>query len=144
MFNESSRAANSRRQAGFTLAEVLAALVFMAIVIPVAVQGVRVAGLAGQVGERRSTAARIADRLLNEFQATGQLLSGQQSGLVREGTREYRWRLLTEPWAGENMTEVTMRVFFDVQGKEYEASLTTLVDPDALSAISSTSRGGTL
>ena len=34
------------RRAGFTLAEVLAALAFMAIVIPVAVQGLRIASRA--------------------------------------------------------------------------------------------------
>ena len=37
----------SRRQAAFTLVEVLAALTFMAIVVPVAIQGVRVANRAG-------------------------------------------------------------------------------------------------
>src|SRR5215207_7041870 len=55
----------------FTLAEVLAALAFMAIVIPVAVNGLRVANLAGQVGERKAVAARVAERVLNEWTVTG-------------------------------------------------------------------------
>src|SRR5436190_13357159 len=54
----------------FTLAEVLAALAFMAIVIPVAVNGLRVANLAGQVGQRKAVAARIAERVLNEYTTT--------------------------------------------------------------------------
>ncbi|MBM3822298.1 MAG: hypothetical protein FJ404_05275 [Verrucomicrobia bacterium] len=133
-----------RASAGFTLAEVLAALLFMAIVIPVAVQAVRVAGLAGQVGERRSAAARIGDRLLQEMIATRELLSATQSGMVREGGREYRWRLRTEPWPFENLTEVTLQVFFDAQGQEYDATLTTLVDPETFLGVTTSSRGGTL
>src|SRR6187401_1688498 len=45
-----------RVRAAFTLVEVLAALAFMAIVIPVAVDGLRVANLAGQVGQRKAVA----------------------------------------------------------------------------------------
>ena len=52
-----------RRRAAFTLAEVLAALLFMAIVIPVALEGLRIASLAGQVGERKAAAARVAERV---------------------------------------------------------------------------------
>src|SRR5882762_4963509 len=54
-----------RRCAGFTLAEVLAALLFMAIVIPVAVQGLHIASRAGSVSERKAVGARIAERKLN-------------------------------------------------------------------------------
>ena len=50
----------------FTLAEVLAALVFMAIVIPVAMQGLHIAGRAGAVAERKREAVRVAERVLNE------------------------------------------------------------------------------
>ena len=52
-------ARDKRRHAGFTLVEVLAALLFMAIVIPVAVEGLRIASLAGQVAQRKSVAARV-------------------------------------------------------------------------------------
>jgi len=52
--------------AGFTLAEVLAALMFLAIVIPTAVEALHVASLAGEVAAGKSEAARVADRVLNE------------------------------------------------------------------------------
>ena len=57
------RPAIRRARAAFTLVEVLAALLFMAIVIPVAVDGLRLANLAGQVGQRKAAAARIAERI---------------------------------------------------------------------------------
>src|SRR5215469_14289664 len=50
----------------FTLAEVLAAMLFLAIVIPAALEALHVAGLAGEVAARKGAAARLADRLLNE------------------------------------------------------------------------------
>ena len=47
------------RAAAFTLAEVLAALLFMAIVIPAAVEGLHIASLAGTVAARKGEAAHI-------------------------------------------------------------------------------------
>ena len=120
-------AAKSAR-AAFTLVEVLAALTFMAIVIPVAVRGLRVASLAGQVGQRKPVAARIAERVLNELSVTGQLQGGAQSGVAREGALEYRWNVRTGPWPRDAMRLVTVQVTFPVQGQEYDVHLSTLMD----------------
>jgi type II secretory pathway pseudopilin PulG len=127
------------RRAGFTLAEVLAALAFMSIVIPVTVQGIRIASQAGQVGERRAVAARVADRLMNELLVTGQVSQGVADGLLQEGTRTFNWNLTTQPWTQDNMTLVTLRVAFDVQGQEYDVTLNTLVDETQNSTTSSSS-----
>lgn len=118
-------------RAGFTLAEVLAALAFMAIVIPVAVQGIAVASRAGQVAARKADAARIGDRVLNELEVTGQLLSGVQSGVIEEGTREFRWSMQTQSWLEGNLNQVTVSVAFEVQGQTYDVQLATLIDPNA-------------
>jgi prepilin-type N-terminal cleavage/methylation domain-containing protein len=120
-------------RAGFTLAEVLAALAFMAIVIPVAVQGVAVASRAGQVAARKADAARIGDRVLNELEVTGQLLSGVQTGVIREGAREFRWSMQTQSWLEGNLNQVTVSVAFEVQGQAYDLRLATLIDPNAAS-----------
>jgi Tfp pilus assembly protein PilV len=58
--------ANKNRTGAFTLAEVLAALLFLAIVIPAAVEALHVASLSGEVAARKGMAARVADRILNE------------------------------------------------------------------------------
>jgi type II secretory pathway pseudopilin PulG len=115
-------------RAGFTLAEVLAALVFMAIVIPVAVQGVRIAARAGQVAERKVEAARVAERLLNEIIVTHQGEQSAQSGTVLEGARKYRWHLRNENWDKDALRLLTMEVIFIVQGDEYDVHLSTLWD----------------
>src|SRR6185503_16524918 len=85
--------AGKRADGAFTLAEVLAALVFMAIVIPVAIQGLRVASLAGEVGQRKGQAARIAERVLNESIVTTNWNQSLQNGTVTEGGRQFQWTL---------------------------------------------------
>ena len=59
------RTSPRRRCAGFTLAEVLAALLFMAIVIPTAIEAMHLASRAGSVAARKSEAAVVAQRVLS-------------------------------------------------------------------------------
>ena len=125
-----SRGADRSGRRAFTLAEVLAALVFMAIVIPVAVQGLRVASLAGEVGQRKAVAGRIAERVLNEWLIAGQTRSTAQNGTTQEGTQQFRWSLRAERWTADTtaaLNLVTVQVFFPVQGREYDVRVSTIV-----------------
>ena len=114
-------------QAAFTLVEVLAALTLMAIVIPVAVEGMRIANLAGEVGQRKATAARIAGRVLNELIVTGQSHGTAQSGVVHQGAQQYQWSMRSEPWPQDAMRLVIVQVTFPVQGRDYKVRMSTLV-----------------
>ena len=119
-----------RRQsaAGFTLAEVLAALLFMAIVIPVALQGLHVASLAGEVAQRKGDAARVAERILNENLITTNLSQASQTGTLVEGPREYRWTLRNENWNQDAMQVLSVEVVYVVQGRDYSVRLSTLAN----------------
>jgi type II secretory pathway pseudopilin PulG len=127
-----------RRVHAFTLAEVLAALVLMAIVIPVAIEGTGVAGRAGELGVRKADAVRVAQRVLNESIATG---AAQQStsGNVAEDHTNYAWTLTSQPWSVDTMQLVTVQVTFNLQGRDFDVSLDTLVDPAATSSAAGTS-----
>jgi type II secretory pathway pseudopilin PulG len=121
---------NKRAQSGFTLAEVLAALLFMAIVIPVAVQGLRIASLAGEVAERKSQAVRVAERVLHESLVLTNWNKSLQSGTAVEGVREFRYTLRNEKWNQDANTYaptlLTVEVTFPVQGNDYSVRLATL------------------
>jgi hypothetical protein len=119
----------SRRQStgGFTLAEVLAALLFMAIVIPVAMQGLRIASLAGEVAERKGAAARVAERILNENIVTTNWSKSVQTGTVEEGARQFRWTLRNEPWNQDTMQLLSVEVVFAAQDKDCSVRMSTLV-----------------
>jgi type II secretory pathway pseudopilin PulG len=119
----------------FTLAEVLAAMMFMAIVIPTAVEGLRIASLAGEVAQRKMVAARIANSTLNELKATGKLTRSSQHGVVRDKGLEYTWSVQSTPWTEDTlaqMTQNTVKVNFVAQGKNYEVDLSTLTPQNAL------------
>jgi hypothetical protein len=150
---------SNRSAAAFTLAEVLAALLFMAIVIPVAVQGLLIAAKAGEVAQRKGEAARIAERILNENVVTTNWNQSGQSGTVVEGIREFRWTLRTEPWVQNTTNQIpaetstigqlasgqplvnalaasqttlnllSVEVVYSVQSQDYSVRLCTLVNP---------------
>ena len=116
----------------FTLAEVLAALVFMAILIPVALEGLSIASRAGEVAARKSEAALVAERILNENVITTNWNSTVQNGTVRQGIRDFRWTLRNDPWDKDpNQTAIRLlavEVTFAAQGRDYVVRMNTLVD----------------
>lgn len=112
----------------FTLAEVLAALLFLAIVIPTAVEALHVASLAGEVAVRKGVAARVADRILSESLVTTNWTSGNQSGTITEGILDFKWKLTSVTWPEDPMQLLTAKVTFSAQGKDYSVSLSTLAN----------------
>jgi len=118
-----------QRTAAFTLAEVLAALMFMAIVIPVAIEAVRIASLSGEIAERKGEAARVADRVLNESILMTNWTQGTLNGTTTEGTHDFRWTLHSELWPQDpqgQMQLLTAEVTFSAQGRDYSVRLSTL------------------
>jgi len=125
--------AHSQLRRAFTLAEVLAALLLMAIIVPVAMQGVQIASRAGTLGQRKAAAMRVAERVLNELIATDGLTQNTGSGTVAEGDQSYAWTMQTETWPEDAMNLVTVRVVFNVQGNDYNVSLSSIYDPATVS-----------
>lgn len=126
------------RPRAFTLAEVLAALLFMAILIPVAMQGVSVASRAGILGQRKAAAMRIAERVLDEQIATGQVAQATPYGSIVEGDTTYPWTMTTESWTEDAMSVLTVRVSFEVQGTTFDVAASTLYDPAAITTPTAT------
>ena len=122
----------------FTLAEVLAALMFMAIVIPTAVEALRVASLAGEVAARKSEAARIADRVLSESVVTTNWTAGMLSGKVTEGILDFQWKLTATSWPQGSMQLLTAEVTYSAQGKDYSVRMSTLANLQSAQAMGTT------
>jgi hypothetical protein len=87
-----------------------------------------VASLAGEVAARKSEAARVADRILNESVVTTNWSSGIQSGTVTEGILSFRWKLTTASWPQDSMQLLTSEVTYSAQGKDYTVRLSTLAN----------------
>ena len=108
---------------------------FLAIVIPTAVEVLQVASLSGEVAARKSEAARVADRVLSESLVTTNWL-GRQSGSISEGILNFRWTVTSQDWpellpaqAASPLQLVTAEVTYSAQGKDYSVKLSTLASP---------------
>jgi len=127
--NKTPRRGSSKERSGFTFAELLAAMLLVAIVVPVAIQGLTLANRAGILANRKRIAGELADNLLNEWVVTDAWRDGLASGEFGEEWPGYRWVFEENDWEEDDALRlITVRVFFVVQEKEYNASLTTLVE----------------
>jgi prepilin-type N-terminal cleavage/methylation domain-containing protein len=118
-------------QAGFTLVECMAALLFIAIVIPAAVEALHIATGAGEIAVRKGEAAHIADRVLNESIVMTNWNSGAQNGTVSQGADEFHWTLNSQNWPQDTMELLTATVTFSVQGRDYSMQMSTLANLQA-------------
>lgn len=99
----------------------------MAIVIPVAMEGIQVASRSGQIALRKTVAMRIAERMLNESVLTSQTKLPSQTGSVQDNGLTYRWSIQTQTWPEDAMRIVTATVRFPVQGEDCQITLSTLI-----------------
>jgi len=124
------------------LAEVLAAMLFLVLVIPSAVEALHVAALAGEVAARKSQAARVADRLLNESLVMTNWTGGTQSGTTSEGSLDFQWTITSENWPRDAMQLLTAEVTFSAQNKPYTVKMWTLANTLTTSGSSPAPGGG--
>ncbi|HNY26293.1 MAG TPA: type II secretion system protein [Candidatus Sumerlaeota bacterium] len=116
-------------QRGFTFVEILVAMVFMAILVPIAVEALLIANRAGSVAHHKRQAALLASNLLTEMVVTDEWVNGQRSGDLSDQYTNYRWELETSSWSEDSnasLVILTMRVYYTVQGQEYSVNVSTL------------------
>ena len=143
-----ARVRNNTTKSGFTLIEVLAALVFLAILVPVIAEALTLSSRVSTLSDRRAVAAELAENQLNmelvNWQsgaqtngATSGATSGATNGDFGTGYPGYTWKVTQTGWSGDStngMTEMTMEVDFQVQGKAQSVKLSTLVNASLLTA----------
>ena len=102
-------------------------MLFVSLVLPVAVYGIRMASDAGTVAQRKITASQLGEAMLSELAATDQWRNGTPSGNFPEPWDAYEWNLSSEAWHEVGMTELLLEVKFIVRQREIYVYLTTLV-----------------
>ena len=128
---------------GFTLIEVLATLVLLGIVVPVAMRGVSLALAAASTARRTAEAASLAEGKLNELIVDGSWqTSGNTGDFAAENHPEYTWTC--ENASRDYGTyEVVLRVAWTQRGQERNLSLSTLVYPSTTAGATGTGSTGT-
>ena len=117
----------------FTFAEVLASLAFLAILLPVVIGALTAANRAGVVAERTAIATQLGENKLGEWMLGDAWTTAESRGDFGTDWPGYRWELDRGSWDVDTMTELNLAVYFQVQGREHDVRLTTLVS-DSLTA----------
>ena len=98
----------------------------MAIVIPVALEGLRIASQAGVAAQRKVVAAQLAESMLNQTIVTSNWMSSGQSGVFGPQWPGFRYTLKTAPWLQAGLWQLTVEVTYPVQNRECHVRLSTL------------------
>jgi prepilin-type N-terminal cleavage/methylation domain-containing protein len=113
---------------GFTFVEILAALAFLGVLIPVVVSALMVSNRTAVTAERSTIAAQLGENRLNQMMLADAWTSESGRGDFGADWPGYRWEMKQADWNSGAMTELTLDVYFPVQGREQTIRLSTLVN----------------
>jgi type II secretory pathway pseudopilin PulG len=116
----------SRDHRGFTFVEILASMAFLGLLIPVVVSALMVSNRAAVMAERSTIAAQLGENRLSEMMLADAWTSESGRGDFGADWPGYRWELKQADWNSGAMTELTLEVFYSVQGREQSIRLSTL------------------
>jgi prepilin-type N-terminal cleavage/methylation domain-containing protein len=118
-----------RRAGGFTFVELLATVVLLGIIMPVAMRTIGLCTrLAGQ-SRKQMEAASLASIKLTELMASGDWVSGAHSGEFTDWPG-YRWTADVSNWTESTVRQLDVTVYWQSQGRERQLMLSTLVYPE--------------
>ena len=138
----------ARPDGAFTFVEILAALLFLAMVVPAIVGALSVATRASEMAERSALAGELAQNKMSEFVTDNAwqappFTNGDFQGMYPG----YKWELTTESWTGDpvntGVTALHVDVHYTVQGNDHTVRLSTLVYVPSTTTTGTTGTGTT-
>lgn len=117
--------ARAASRSAFTLAEVLATLMLIGIVLPVVMNGVSIALAAASHARYLAQASSLGEAKLTELVTTGDWLLSETNGDFGLEWPQYRWtsQNFTRDFS---MNEIVLRVIWTERGEERTLDLATL------------------
>ncbi len=117
---------------GFTLLEVLAALLLVAIVLPVVMGAIDTSTHIGGLAHDRAEAALLAENKLNEVLLDQSWQFGDASGAFGDDTddpaaKRYIWDLHVEQWQDPTVRMLTLTIHWERRGRLQTLTFTTAV-----------------
>jgi general secretion pathway protein I len=109
---------------GFTLIEVLAALLLLSIFIPVAMMATTQSLRMSETAKQRATAAGLAESKLAELIATGDWQSGSLSGSYGDDFPGFSWEAVVDNWSEANVQQIDVVVYWGTGRNDSGASVT--------------------
>lgn len=125
------------KSGAFTLVEILVTLVFMGVVLPAVVSALLIANRASVAADRAAVATQLAQNEMSELLVDDAWASSASSGDFGPDYPGYTWRLAQRNWTDAAMTELTVEVKFQVQGRDQSVKLATLATQNTGAAAAS-------
>ena len=120
-----ARRQSRRRRSGFTLLEVLATLLLLAIVLPAVMKGYSMALAAASTAKHTAEASSLAQSKLNDLLTQGVSSASGLAGDFSPEHPEYQWSYQSAP-RDFGVTEVRLIVTWLEQGRQRTMNLSTL------------------
>jgi type II secretory pathway pseudopilin PulG len=122
--------------------EVLAALVLIGVVLPIAMRGITLSMAAAAHARHLSEAGALAESKLKEMQLSGDTSTFAGTGDFGVDWPEYRWEA-SSVTRDNGCYEVTIRISWKERQAELSTDLSTLIYPSATSSTGTSVLGGT-
>jgi len=119
-----------RRFGGFTFIELLATVVLIAIIMPVAMQCIGLCTRLGGQSRKQIEAASLASTKLTELTASQDWETGEKNGEFGSDWPGYRWTADVSNWTDSTLRQLDLTVSWQSQGRERSITLSTLVYPE--------------
>ncbi len=124
--------AERSRRGGFTFIELLATVVLIGIIMPVAMHSIALCASLGGQARRQMEAASLAGSKLTELSASDDWKTSQKAGDFGDDWPGYRWTADVSSWTDSTMSQLDLTVFWQSRGKERSVKLSTLVNPEEI------------
>ncbi|WP_186804650.1 type II secretion system protein [Limihaloglobus sulfuriphilus] len=113
-------------QCGFTLVEVMAAMLLIALIMPVAMKGVSLAVSLGSQTRNRLTALELAENALAQAVLEQSWQGGESAGNQRRFNVEYSWQITAAEQGIENVKLIEVVVEWQRRNVTQELKLSRL------------------
>jgi prepilin-type N-terminal cleavage/methylation domain-containing protein len=116
---------------GFTFVELLATVVLIAAILPVAMRGIGLCTRLSGQSRRQLEAASLARAKITEFVVSGGYLDGDQQGPFEDPWTGYQWQAQVNAWDDTTLQQIDVTVTWTAQNNEQRSvTLTTLAPPE--------------
>ena len=121
----------SHRFSGFTFIELLATIVLIGIIMPVAMRSIGLCTRLGGYSRRQIEAATLARTKLTELTVSQDWKTGAKNGNFGSDWPGYRWDATVSNWTDSVVSQLDLTVSWQSQGQQRSLMLSTLVYSEA-------------
>jgi prepilin-type N-terminal cleavage/methylation domain-containing protein len=118
------------RSGGFTFIELLATIVLIGIIMPVAMRSIGLCTRLGGHSRRQIEAASLACTKLTELTSTQDWKTGEKRGDFGSDWPGYQWTAAVSNWTDSVVSQLDLTVTWQSQGRQCSLTLSTLVYPE--------------